>query len=347
MYRQIKAFSSTGASKSGCCSNGICPHSISTDSLGFVDAPWPRDGGTRRPNLPRAHARRSRGPQRSHSRGVRHRPQVDVSIRTRLAGFDLLVAVETKDYGKRRADIGAIDAFANKLRDIRANKGIFICHSGFSKGAKSAARKWGIQLASLHDANDPAWRIDIRLPILWTDLRPTLSLEVEVRLGEGVSLPQSILEWSFSEDGGPTALDWLGRFESAWNALELPREPDVAHEMPIIAQAPALLVEKPDGGSEWVPIRGLTLRYRVAAASFLGWFTPQQCRGVLDVLSGLFEPSYLPLGAVPQVRDPSWEQVDPAHLAIETLGPLISATAWGVDRSQITAGPSYLRRIGD
>lgn len=273
--------------------------------------------------------------------------QIDVAIRAKLAGVDLLIAVETKDYGKRRADIGKIDEFANKLRDIRANKGIFICAAGFSKGAISAARKWGIQLATLHDAANPRWRIDLRIPILWTEVLPTLSVGVEVHLDEGASLPSSILDWKFSEDGGATRLDWLDQFQASWNDLTLPMDPGVEHDFPLHTASPALLTRTPDGEDFWQPVRDLRVRYSVSRSSYLGWITPEESRGILDVLTGQFQPSYLRMSSLPTARDPAWDQVDPNHLAINPLGPVITAAAHGVDRAQIVAGPSVIRRIGD
>src|SRR5262245_36053429 len=64
--------------------------------------------------------------------------QIDVSIRHNIAGHDLLTVIQAKNY-TRRADVNVVGAFATVIKDLRANKGILICKSGFTPAAISLA----------------------------------------------------------------------------------------------------------------------------------------------------------------------------------------------------------------
>ena len=271
--------------------------------------------------------------------------QVDVTVRQQIAGVEVLIAIDTKDY-RRPADVGKVDEFANKLRDIRANKGILICKSGFSKGALTSARKWGIELVNLHDTDSAEWHLDVRLPILWTELLPSVRWELVVKLEAGDSFENDPLKWKLVDrDGRPH--DLVGSFVEAWNSLRLPRDPDMLHEMPATGQELSLLVTAAEGTTCGRRIHSLQLRYQVGTTSYLGSFTPDQCRGVLNYHDGKFLPSYLPVGAIPAVRDPDWPRVDnPDRLAIDPLGPLVITETWQVDSSSLRASVGDVTYLG-
>src|ERR1700674_1798165 len=56
--------------------------------------------------------------------------QIDVSIRTTVAGHDVLIIVQAKDQ-RRPADVNVVGEFLSVIRDVRAAKGVLICSSGF------------------------------------------------------------------------------------------------------------------------------------------------------------------------------------------------------------------------
>jgi len=88
--------------------------------------------------------------------------QIDVSIRTRVAGHDVLVVVDGKDRG-RRATAQDVDAFASFVDDVGAEKGILLCAAGYSKAALVSARARGLDLCRVHDASSRKWSLDVKL----------------------------------------------------------------------------------------------------------------------------------------------------------------------------------------
>src|SRR6185436_16731380 len=82
--------------------------------------------------------------------------QIDVSIRYSIDNQDLLTIIQAKNYGQP-ADINVVGEFASVIRDVRANKGILVCKSGFTSKAKSYAQNLGIEVCNIHDATSRNW----------------------------------------------------------------------------------------------------------------------------------------------------------------------------------------------
>lgn len=64
--------------------------------------------------------------------------QVDVLAEGELNGIPISVAIECKKYS-RPIDVGEIDAFVGKLRDLSVDKGVFYVYDGVTPGARNRA----------------------------------------------------------------------------------------------------------------------------------------------------------------------------------------------------------------
>ena len=51
--------------------------------------------------------------------------QIDVLIRSKIAGMSILTVIECKDHS-RRLDVTFVDALASKMNDVKANKGVLV-----------------------------------------------------------------------------------------------------------------------------------------------------------------------------------------------------------------------------
>jgi len=96
--------------------------------------------------------------------------QIDISIRTQIGPYSILIAVECKDHAQP-LDVGDVGGFAALRNDVRANKGVMIATGGFTPAAVELARTlsldthtyldtesedWGPKLASHHSGCDKA-----------------------------------------------------------------------------------------------------------------------------------------------------------------------------------------------
>jgi len=69
--------------------------------------------------------------------------QVDVYVEGEISGIPIAIAIECKRYS-RKIDVGEMDAFIGKLRDLAVDKGVFYVHDGVTVGARNLA------MSSLH-----------------------------------------------------------------------------------------------------------------------------------------------------------------------------------------------------
>lgn len=89
--------------------------------------------------------------------------QVDIVVRARAGQYDLFVAIDCKDY-KRKVDVKAVEQFIGLSKDVGANKGAMIAFKGFSQAAKTRARRAGIDLYTLVDAEEHEWKSYVSIP---------------------------------------------------------------------------------------------------------------------------------------------------------------------------------------
>lgn len=108
--------------------------------------------------------------------GARGQHDVDVVVRSKLAGVDLLWVVECKQW-KRPVTKAPVLALIEIVRDLGADRGFLLSESGFQTGARRCAKEVNVTLGSINDLprwaeHDEAERI---APTLLVELPGTLS----------------------------------------------------------------------------------------------------------------------------------------------------------------------------
>lgn len=124
--------------------------------------------------------------------------QIDVSIKHKLAGIDLLIIVQVKDY-KIKADIKVVDQFIQVVRDLNANKGILVCSKGFSAAALTKAKSYGIECLTVNSALKKSWETVIEVPVLKNihefGLSMNIVLDTRHKAGREVSMMQDVFSY--------------------------------------------------------------------------------------------------------------------------------------------------------
>lgn len=95
--------------------------------------------------------------------------QIDVLIKSQVAGMPLLTVVECRDFNKR-LDVTSIDAFQSKLVDVGANKGVLVSRKGFSSTAMQKAKRVGITLCTASNATEILSALEIQIPVVMTEV---------------------------------------------------------------------------------------------------------------------------------------------------------------------------------
>lgn len=77
--------------------------------------------------------------------------QIDVLVLHDHANVRYLTIIECKDF-RGKVNVTYVDAFASKLIDVKANKGILVSRKGFTKTAVQKAKRLGIELCMIDTA---------------------------------------------------------------------------------------------------------------------------------------------------------------------------------------------------
>jgi hypothetical protein len=247
--------------------------------------------------------------------------QIDVSIRTAVAGHEILIIVQAKDLG-RPADVNVVGEFKAVIEDVRAAKGVLICSGGFTEAALSYAKSLNIDLCTVHDAQTRKWAVDLRIPLLWVETTGDIAVEIEA-VADTISHEEPTLghdprKWTFSLDGG-NALTTLGDLlTKAWNSDPANQASGKSHRLELAQPGMRLTMS----GSYSIPVHSMVCTYAVRRTEWLGTFSFSSCRGIFNRGTGtMLTKVALTDKDIPLKRDPSWVEVqDPqAVLANSTL----------------------------
>ena len=91
--------------------------------------------------------------------------QIDISIRTKVGQFEMLIIIDCKDY-KKPVDVKSIGVVMELAEDVGANKTSIIAANGFTSSAKSRSKAAGIDLLTLIDSGEHDWQQFVSIPAI-------------------------------------------------------------------------------------------------------------------------------------------------------------------------------------
>jgi restriction endonuclease Mrr len=91
--------------------------------------------------------------------------QIDVLVVHEHAKVKYTTIIECKDY-RGKINVTHVDSFTSKLLDVKASKGILVCRNGFSKTALQKARRLGIELCLIDNAEKLLKGLIVEVPVV-------------------------------------------------------------------------------------------------------------------------------------------------------------------------------------
>jgi len=231
--------------------------------------------------------------------------QIDISIRSRVGSYSVLIVVECKDH-KIPVDITDVDRFVTKVRDVRANKGVMISAKGFTEAAQNAAEQHGIDLRQLIDTESVDWGADISVPCL---LQRTYMASCSLEVHDFIELPaqyEQLLAVEIKTEGGErvgTVRDILLR---KWDDHEVPHSPGT-HDVVIGTSLFSDVYGIEQSGSIYA---SLVVEY----AYYMGW-VPIHFEGFVNIKSGGIITRKILTGVISPIgvekgEIAGWKQID-------------------------------------
>jgi hypothetical protein len=134
--------------------------------------------------------------------------EIDVLIKSVINGFEILIAIECKDYNKP-IPVEKIEAFNSKcLRMPKINKKVFVSTNGYQADAKEAAEDFNIELHCITDISPEivtSWLAIKELSLKVTIYPFTIGLDVTQDEAEKLIIPDS-LHINFYDGGEPAPI---------------------------------------------------------------------------------------------------------------------------------------------
>jgi Restriction endonuclease len=203
---------------------------------------------------------------------------VDIAIRRKIGQFELLIAVECKDY-RRVLHIKDVESFAGLLEDVGANKGAMVSAKGYSKTAVRLARRKGIDLYRLVDTDSVEWKSYVTVPCVVRNLRLTWRAVFQGRREdlEGTIVGHDSIVLASDQKPLGTVREIL---EQMWRQGEITETAGDYGGIPL--SAPARYIEV---GGQFVPVR-VAIDARVSVQLYFGHLPLTAVRGLTNELDG-------------------------------------------------------------
>jgi len=200
--------------------------------------------------------------------------QVDVTVRQRIGQYNMLIAIDCKDY-KRAVNINEVDQFIRLIEDIKANKGVMVAANGFSDTAKRVGAKAGLNLYRLIDTEAHDWQTYVSIPVICDFRRMQFKFLIPQFLA--FMDPREIILYDSKHHRLGTTATLL---QTRWNSGELPSELGEHKDIPV-SKVPTTISH--EGEFLEVNILANILVYR---RLFFGELQLTQVRGFADEYNG-------------------------------------------------------------
>jgi Restriction endonuclease len=152
--------------------------------------------------------------------------QIDIGVRKHVGQYPILIVIDFRDYVDP-IDVKDMEAFAELVKDVRANREAMIVSSGFTEAALTLARNHGIDTFRLVDTASVDWKSYAALSCL-LERTYLKSYSLQVRGTGYFMIPYSPIELSELElrpTGGVSIGTSIQILRDKWDRAEMPRKP--------------------------------------------------------------------------------------------------------------------------
>lgn len=208
--------------------------------------------------------------------------QIDVLVRQKIGQYEMLIVLDCKDH-KRPVDINGVGAFHALVTDVGAHRGVLVCPTGFTSGAKTRATELQIDLFSPVDTDPHKWQIQAAVPAVCDFRNAWFSFRLSCSAPKPLTLPGDFWHETAAFDAEHQKLGVA--FDAAmqkWNEGFFPSDPGEHPDLDIFDET---TVYVDNGYGDIIPV-DLTVSLRVEQQLYFGQLPLSQISGFKDELSG-------------------------------------------------------------
>jgi hypothetical protein len=219
--------------------------------------------------------------------------EIDVSVRLRCEGLELLYVVQCKDWASK-PDINVLGELSAVMQDVGAARGFLLCSAGFYKSNYQYAKAKGIELFTIEDIESSRWHVEIQIPLIYIrkiahfdltlNLTATAAL-VELNRDRAITLDLTMSTPLRVNDSMTTVGEYLqsGAKDAHDGAL-------------LDLSKPAIDVNVL---GLWIPCSHFSVTFRSEQTRFLKYLTPSEYSQIRDHVTGAVLPLHVALRELP------------------------------------------------
>lgn len=208
--------------------------------------------------------------------------QIDVLVRQRIGQYEMIVAIDCKDY-KTAVDVKGVEEFHGLIRDIGAHKGALVCPRGFSATAKKRAKSYGIDIYSPVDTDPHKWQVKVAIPMICDFRSATIAFGITCSEPMPFRMDYEFYKTMEVFDGQGNALGTpLAAGINRWNSGEFPTDPG-SHDRVLIFPDCVTMVDNGYGQRIKVTLHASIM---VTQRLYFGHLPIKKIRGLKDEHTG-------------------------------------------------------------
>lgn len=230
--------------------------------------------------------------------------QIDVSIRSKIGQFNVLIIIDCKDYAEP-VDVKAVEEFMGLVDDVGAQQAAIVAAKGFTEAAKTRAIEAGLGVYTVVDTDPHKWQVQVFFPALCDFRGAIYSLQLQFSQPKPFRCYPDPNEWILF-DAIKNILGPVTRlFAVKWNAGDLPIEEGEYVDLDFLGQ-PVLM---DNGYGELLPIT-ITANVMVKKRLYFGKLSIKQISGFKDEKNGLVISRGFTTGPLDvETVEEEWQQI--------------------------------------
>lgn len=204
---------------------------------------------------------------------------VYLSIRYRIFHYSVLVIVERNEKPEKVTKVH-IEKFFVKLKEVQANRGVYISDRGFTEEAIQWAKKYSMDLCSIDEIAGKDWSDGLVIPTICDFRRPELNIHFFGNVPAGFDFcgEEFMIEIPL-EEGGEITL--LKLFQLMWNGAWIPH--DVGnYEYNVPVYKPVVVIKN----DKECTIKNIVFKVEVNSRKFFGYLDFNTCRKISEGVQG-------------------------------------------------------------
>jgi hypothetical protein len=254
--------------------------------------------------------------------------QIDISIKSNVGQFQILVVIDCKDYN-HPLDIKDVEAFISMAQDVQAHRAAMVAAHGYSEAARERAKAAQIEIYTVIDTGDHPWHTEVSVPALYRYATITeIGIEQTIKSRYAADAQVPVAEIELFDAEGKLLGKFLDLVHWKWNAGDLPNSESGPYGNLMIVPNPVKVADY-NGVLHEMSVHAYIC---VKVRSYFGRLPLMKVSGLRDVSTGHTITKQIVTGPVGRELEKTWTEIENlGDLAVKPVMTFECSAMYGAD----------------